>query len=94
MGQDRRIEIDLFAEAESKEDFDVVVEVKDWARPVSATQVDEFIANKKQIDPHLKRPAVFVMFSEHGFTSGQIEGLAKHKILACDGKTLTKLAEE
>ena len=91
--QDQRIEIDLFVEAESDGDLDMVVEVKDRERPVGAAQVDTFIAAKARIEPMLKRPAVFMMFSEQGFTTGQTLRLREHHILACDGKILAYQAE-
>ena len=91
--QDRRIEIDLFAEAESPESPDLVIEVKDHERKVGAGLVDAFIAKKTEIEPLLERPTLFMMYSEHGFTRGQAKRLDKHNILACDGRTLARRAE-
>ena len=71
----------------------MVVEVKDWERPVGAAQVDTFIADKKRLEPLLKRPTVFMMYSEQGFTSGQAKRLAEQQIIACDSKTLVYHAE-
>ena len=85
---DQRLEVDLYARAVSAENPDLVVEVKDWSRPVGAPVVDEQIARKQRIEPLLERPAVFLIYSEHGFRGQQVERLAEQGILACDGKLL------
>ncbi len=88
LAMNRRLEVDLFAQAESDDDPDMVAEVKDWARPVGAEAVSEVIARKKAIEPLLKREAVFLMYSESGYTRHQADRLAEHQILACDATLL------
>jgi len=87
--QNLRVEIDLFAEAESEDHPDLAVEVKDWARPIGTAEIDAFIAKKEALAPRMQRPARFILYSERGFRADQVTRLAEHGILACDADHLS-----
>lgn len=88
LGLNKRLELDLLAEAEHSEDPDLAVEVKDWSRPVGAAEVREMIERKEHMEPHLKRPALFMLYSERGFAAEVAQQLAEHQILTCHGDLL------
>ena len=85
---EKRLEFDLFGQAESEQDPNILVEVKDWENRISASEIDAFLAKKEQVQPLLERPTLFMMYSERGFGQNQIEKLAKNGVLACDAELL------
>ena len=91
---DTRLEIDLYCQAASPEHPDLAVEVKDWEGKVGANQVTETIARKQLLEKTLPRPALFMLYSEHAFTKGQVKRLSENGILACDATLLPDLDEE
>ncbi len=81
LDQNQRIEVDIFAENAKPENADLVVEVKTWDKPVSNEAVNQFIELKKNLTAHLQRPAVFLLYSEMGFTQGQEAEMRDHGIM-------------
>ncbi|MDJ0839219.1 MAG: hypothetical protein QNK37_22065 [Acidobacteriota bacterium] len=86
--QNQRVEIDLYARADHPDDPDLAIEIKNWDRRVTAAEVDKFIADAKDAASILDRPAVFIFYSESGFTDKQPARLAADNILACDASML------
>ncbi|MDJ0840845.1 MAG: hypothetical protein QNK37_30315 [Acidobacteriota bacterium] len=87
----KRLEIDLYAEAAEPGRPNLAVEVKDWKRKVGAAQVTEYIAKKKLLEKRLPGATLFMLYSEHAFTRDQVDRLDAEGILACDATLLPGL---
>ncbi len=59
-------EIDLHAVSERDDGTDLVVEVKDWERPLSRDVAATFVATKQKLTSLLRRKTAFLVYSEGG----------------------------
>ncbi len=59
-------EIDLHAVSERDDGTDLVVEVKDWERPLTRDAAASFVATREKLRPLLPRRTAFLLYSEGG----------------------------
>lgn len=91
LDQARRVEVDIFGEAEAADGWELVVEVKDHHNPPGMKHIQDFLQKKTLLADHLKRPTVFLFYSERGFTSEQVGALEEAGVLYGNGRGFEEL---
>ncbi len=89
LDQEHHVEADLHAVSERDDGTDLVVEVKDWERPLTRDAAESFARIKKKLTGHLQRQTAFLVYSEGGVSPEASALLAEAGILVLD---VTKLA--
>ena len=84
LDQEHRVEVDLFAPSEKEDVPDLIVEVKDWRRPLNDVAARAFIESKEKLRHHLKRPTIFMVYSENGLGEAAKELLEQAEVLILD----------
>ncbi len=82
------VEIDLHAVSERDDGTDLVVEVKDWERPLTRDAAASFGETKAKLTPMLPRKTAFLLYSEGGVSSEAFTLLDEAGILILDVEKL------
>jgi hypothetical protein len=86
--QTHHVEADLHAVSERADGTDLVVEVKDWERPLTRDIAEAFADTKKTLTPHLQRQTAFLVYSEGGVSPEASVLLAEAGVLLIDAVKL------
>ncbi|MCP4655567.1 MAG: hypothetical protein GY856_09135 [bacterium] len=78
------VEIDLHAVSERDDGTDLIVEVKDWERPLTRDAAAAFVETREKLTPLLTRKTAFLLYSEGGVSPEASALLAKAGILVFD----------
>jgi len=78
------VEIDLHAVSERDDGTDLVVEVKDWERPLTRDAAAAFVEAKEKLTPLLPRRTAFLLYSESGVSPEASTLLAEAGVLVLD----------
>jgi hypothetical protein len=78
------VEIDLHAVSEKDDGTDLVVEVKDWERPLTHDAAAAFAETKEKLAPLLARRTAFLLYSESGVSPEASVALAEAGVLVVD----------
>ncbi|MCP4546820.1 MAG: hypothetical protein GY835_10195 [bacterium] len=84
LDHETEVEIDLHAVSERDGGTDLMVEVKDWQREVTADRVRRFIQVKEALAGHLERKTAFLFYCESGLGEEPAAMLAEAGILIVD----------
>jgi hypothetical protein len=94
LDQDHSVEIDIHAVHESKDGTDLMVEVKDWERPVSDDMARRFVEVQEKLTleaaHRLKRRTTFLFYSESGLSQEAETTLAEAGVLILDPEKLAR----
>ncbi len=88
LDQETRVEIDLHAVSESDDGTDLMVEVKDWQREVTADRIRRFIEVKEALAGHLERRTAFLFHSDSGMGEEPAASLHEAGIMIIDTEKL------
>ncbi len=88
LDQDTSVEIDLHAVSERDDGTDLMLEVKDWKREVTADVVRRFVETQEALAGHLERKTVFLFYSERGLGEKPAAMLHEAGILILDAAKL------
>ena len=83
-GKGHHVEADLHAGSESEDGTDLVVEVKDWERPLTRDAAAAFVETRNRLVGRLERRTVFLVYSEGGVSPDAGAVLAGAGVLVLD----------
>ncbi len=84
LDQEHSLETDLHAVSKRDDGTDLVVEVKDWERPLTRDAAAAFVETKRKLADHLERKTTFLLYSEGGVSAGAAALLKKAGIPIVD----------
>ncbi len=90
--QEKRIEVDLYAQSENVKGVDLVVEVKDWREKLTKVKLEEFFRKKELLTGFLKKKTGFIFYSEKGFAKAQEKLLKDNEVMFTDAGRLERRA--
>jgi len=82
-------EVDVYARSEREDGTDLVVEVKNWEKPIGHQEIEAFLKLKAIVEKTVTRKTGYLFYSENGFTSEQKTMLEAAGVMYSDGKKLT-----
>ncbi len=84
LDQEKSVEVDIHAVHERDDGTDLMVEVKDWERKATAAAARRFVEVREKLSLELRRPTIFLFYSENGLSREAETVLAEAGILVLD----------
>jgi superfamily II DNA or RNA helicase len=79
-------EVDIYMQSKKADGNDFIIEVKNWAKPVTKAEVEKFIALKAELQPHLKANTGFIFYSYKPLSQTLADLLKVNEIMIMYGK--------
>lgn len=85
LDQVKSIELDILCQSDN---FNLVIEVKDWEKTISTKEIEKFIETKRLLDGHFNKQTGYIFYSENGFSDEQKKLLEQNGIMYTSGELL------